>query len=880
MPLLSSPPVKTSDSQDVEERTAMARIVFVLSLMLAGFLVTSSAGFAEDVHGLRGIYWSFADFSGSSVVSIDQVVDNSWGTAAPKAGIEAGTFSVSWTGFIAITTAGSYVLTTEANDGVRLIVDGKTVIDDWGVRTTVSRKSVQLNLAVGAHALQLDYMQAGGAADAATCRFLWSPNGQPEAVVPAGVLRPAPEPLMGTGTGLLGSYFPLPNFAGSVVTRRDPVVNFTWPAAPGPVGIPADNFSVAWDGEVQALYSGPTTFLVGSDDGNAVFLDGKLLMDNWSVHALSWSAQTVTLVAGQRYKLRVVYYDTTGTASAILKWRHKQMSEQVIPASQLYPDAGIAVPTVVGKGTGLVGKYFANKDFTGASVVATDPSLLFDWGLNAPVVGIPAQKFSAMWSGQILPQFSEIYTFSMWAADGVIVTINGKTIIDNWSELNNTNAASVSGSIALTAGAPADIQIRYFTNAGSAVLHAWWSSPSTKAVLIPTSQLFPTMPLAPVLDLKSTQFHGESSSIFKVDKTTYGIVQSYVSPMWVEGNVGTTDGAVSAWIDGAPIRRVQLERPGVWYATESGASQALGVSLKPAAIHRLDVRGSSVGASSMALYAMWRPLDLGSLPYGLESVVIRQWDSLLVTQPGAGALLEIDPAYSGLAFKVGYSGVPGQLFPMRFGVPGVYRVQARIDGVLKGSIKVTVIAADIPGLVACQSGFKRLKAVTVNPAANRTSVEFTAADPQWMQISDNRDLATGKELIVRPMSRGDRVVQARLGSATGPIITEKAVNSFLMSTTAEFRILVTATYPDGSRACAAELVMEPRVPDLSVKLWTFKAGVTLDDSSASRIFSSNLFVPQADGSGRYAYKLLCSPKIVGGACHGYRVYQDGVQISY
>ena len=59
----------------------------------------------------------------------------------------------------------------------------------------------------------------------------------------------------------------------------------------------------------------------------------------------------------------------------------------------------------------------------------------------------------------------------------------------------------------------------------------------------------------------------------------------------------------------------------------------------------------------------------------------------------------------------------------------------------------------------------------------------------------------------------------------------------------------------------AQLVMSPLIRDLDIKMWAFIAGVTFDDSSTQRQWSSSLFDLLGNGSGTYMYRLIRGPNV-------------------
>jgi hypothetical protein len=140
----------------------------------------------------------------------------------------------------------------------------------------------------------------------------------------------------GTGSGLSGSYFDHANFTGASVTRIDPSIDFTWGSGSPAAGIDADTFSVRWTGQIEAPYSGTYTFYTQGDEGIRLWIDNVQVVNDWNSRG-SEASGTIVLTAGQRYAIRVEYYERRGTATARLLWSHASIAKSVVPAQQLYP---------------------------------------------------------------------------------------------------------------------------------------------------------------------------------------------------------------------------------------------------------------------------------------------------------------------------------------------------------------------------------------------------------------------------------------------------------------------------------------------------------------------------------------------------------------
>ncbi|RLS52181.1 MAG: tandem-95 repeat protein [Planctomycetota bacterium] len=136
------------------------------------------------------------------------------------------------------------------------------------------------------------------------------------------------------------------------------------------------------------------------------------------------------------------------------------------------------VSIIVGSaaGTGIVGAYFNNSDFTSPVLTRTDPQINFDWGTGSPAGSIGADTFSARWDGLLRVPETGTYTFSTLNSDGARLYINGQMVIDDF--VDQTTNWTDSTPINLTAGQLVDLQMFHYENTGSAVAKLKWTGPS------------------------------------------------------------------------------------------------------------------------------------------------------------------------------------------------------------------------------------------------------------------------------------------------------------------------------------------------------------------------------------------------------------------
>ncbi len=147
----------------------------------------------------------------------------------------------------------------------------------------------------------------------------------------------------GTGNGLSAVYYDNQNFTGATVSRVDQTVNFDWGSGAPVAGIGADTFSVRWTGQVQPQFSQTYQFFTQSDDGVRLWINNQLVVDNWTDHALTENSGTIALTAGQRYDIRMEYFENGGGAVAKLLWSSSSTPKAVIPGSRLFSSAPTAV---------------------------------------------------------------------------------------------------------------------------------------------------------------------------------------------------------------------------------------------------------------------------------------------------------------------------------------------------------------------------------------------------------------------------------------------------------------------------------------------------------------------------------------------------------
>ena len=152
--------------------------------------------------------------------------------------------------------------------------------------------------------------------------------------------------------GLDATYFDNINFTGTQLSRTDASVNFDWGSGSPHPSIGSDTFSARWTGQIEAPASGVYTFTTTSDDGVRLFVDGRMVIENWTDHGPTNNSGTITLEAGRRYDVQMDFYENGGGAVAKLQWSYPGQLTQIIPSARLFYPGGTDYSATFTSGTG------------------------------------------------------------------------------------------------------------------------------------------------------------------------------------------------------------------------------------------------------------------------------------------------------------------------------------------------------------------------------------------------------------------------------------------------------------------------------------------------------------------------------------------------
>ncbi len=157
-------------------------------------------------------------------------------------------------------------------------------------------------------------------------------------VIPARLLYDA----NGKPGGLTTEFYNGQHFDTLVTTKVESELDFDWNDGKScPAGVNQHYYSIRFTGEVLAEHSGEYTFVTTSNDGIRVWVDGKLVNDNWTDHGVTVNMGKIVLEKGRRYPLKMEYYQTLGGAITKLAWitptEAKALGTQEVPPAKVYP---------------------------------------------------------------------------------------------------------------------------------------------------------------------------------------------------------------------------------------------------------------------------------------------------------------------------------------------------------------------------------------------------------------------------------------------------------------------------------------------------------------------------------------------------------------
>ena len=151
-------------------------------------------------------------------------------------------------------------------------------------------------------------------------RAMYHVSDPPPVTIPTGALH-TPD----GKAGLAVRYYEGVDFEKAAGVAIDEKVEHAWPAPPlasPPPGLSGfENFSARWEGTVTAPEEGEYEFGVEYDDGARLYLDGKLLVEDWGYGPKRYRGALVTLARGQQVAVKAEFHQGGQERYFRLAWR-------------------------------------------------------------------------------------------------------------------------------------------------------------------------------------------------------------------------------------------------------------------------------------------------------------------------------------------------------------------------------------------------------------------------------------------------------------------------------------------------------------------------------------------------------------------------------
>jgi hypothetical protein len=324
-------------------------------------------------HGLRGDYFVGRSLGRLLLTRTDPVIDYVWADTLPHPALVpwGREFSVRWTGRLRPDRSETYRLISNTDDGVRVYLDDKLLIDRWHDQSAADA-TAEVALEKGReYDLRVEYYNGQSAAQAA---LSWASPSTPRQVIPADNLYlpreatsvpattqsvaletpstdggpPFRRVLAPDRAGLKGEYFASRELEHLSFVRFDPNVDvhFHRDNPPDPAASPEG--SIRWTGMLTPRFSEEYRFHAEVNRRIRLWVDEKLVIDQWRGEGGEHVSERIKLTAGRKVPFKVEYSSRNDTMLCRVRWSCKSHGRDTIPpdAFSVAPDEPLGRPVI------------------------------------------------------------------------------------------------------------------------------------------------------------------------------------------------------------------------------------------------------------------------------------------------------------------------------------------------------------------------------------------------------------------------------------------------------------------------------------------------------------------------------------------------------
>jgi hypothetical protein len=279
---------------------------------------------AADGNGLKAEFFEGINLDKLVATRQEPSINFDWEHAAPIAELPADGFSLRMTGWLKVPRAGRYTFILRGNDGVRLWLDDKQVINHWN--SGDANKEISLELTAEPHAMRFEYFEVN---DYAWVTLFWTyPGAKTYMPVPPEAFfldeknakaKPSTSKRIPDENGLNMEVFSDINVTRKVGASGFGRLESVWgDGAPLP-DLNPDSFSIRLTGFLQAPVTGRYKVIYFSDNGLRLSIDGKVVFNRWN-DGLRREEAIVELKEDDLYPIQLEQMDFGGWSYFYVHW--------------------------------------------------------------------------------------------------------------------------------------------------------------------------------------------------------------------------------------------------------------------------------------------------------------------------------------------------------------------------------------------------------------------------------------------------------------------------------------------------------------------------------------------------------------------------------